>query len=279
MLSNLLATQDTLARLEAEAALADPAVQEGLLARLALREAAGWLAHHGSWVHPLDLALRESGITGSYAAAALGRRLPSVLPATDTQEPPPEDRDVAHALAHAARWRRLALGTWSPPDPPPPETPALPAIARMIAGAGEGGRADRLSATALLHAAWLWRAAGNRTVPIPFWSAPVSQLHRLALSPSEPAALAALAEAAIAARRLLARLRTLPPVPGRGHLPAARAEAIRRPVLTGRMLADRLRISPRAALALIARLQSAGLLREATGRRAWRAFVIQESLR
>jgi hypothetical protein len=104
-------------------------------------------------------------------------------------------------------------------------------------------------------------------------------LHRLALAPSEPGTLAALAEAATAARRLLARLRALPPVPPRGHLPAARAEAIRRPVLTGRMLATRLGVSPRAAITLIGRLQSAGLLREATGRRAWRAFVIPETAR
>ncbi|HST75419.1 MAG TPA: hypothetical protein VLJ20_08610, partial [Acetobacteraceae bacterium] len=44
---------------------------DGLRARLALREAAGGLAHpHGAWVHPTDLALREAGLTGSLTAAA-----------------------------------------------------------------------------------------------------------------------------------------------------------------------------------------------------------------
>ncbi len=35
----------------------------GLLARLALTEAAGWLAHAHAWVHPLDLALRAADLT------------------------------------------------------------------------------------------------------------------------------------------------------------------------------------------------------------------------
>src|SRR5882724_9477590 len=105
-----LSTQDRLARLAAEAALAAGPVLEGLLARVAIREAAGWLAHHGNWVHPVDLALREAGVTGSYTAAELGMRLPSVLPATfgEGQEEAPEDRDVAAALDQARRWRRLA---------------------------------------------------------------------------------------------------------------------------------------------------------------------------
>jgi hypothetical protein len=70
LLAPLAAAQDALARLEASAAAASAAVQEGLRARIALREAAGWLAHHGSWIHPTDLALREAGLGGSYTAAA-----------------------------------------------------------------------------------------------------------------------------------------------------------------------------------------------------------------
>ncbi len=39
-----------------------PAVAEGLRARLALREAAGWLVHqHGSWVHPIDFGCGRLG--------------------------------------------------------------------------------------------------------------------------------------------------------------------------------------------------------------------------
>ena len=49
---------DALARLDARAAAPD-AVRDGLRARMATAEAAGWLAHAHAWVHPLDLSLRE----------------------------------------------------------------------------------------------------------------------------------------------------------------------------------------------------------------------------
>ena len=288
MLSTLIAAQDALARLEAEAALAPPTLREGLGARLAVREAAGWLAHHGSWVHPVDLALREAGVTGSYTAAELGMRLPSVAPATLAEGVAldlPEDRDVAAALGHARSWRRLAaLPGWSPEGMalPEPGDPALLAAARIIAGAAEGARSDRLSAAAALRGAWVWRQRGGTGDPgLPFWSAPVAMLHRLALAPDEVGVLAAIAEAATAARRELVRLRAAAarPLPGRGKLEAARAEALRRPVLTGRMLAAALGISQRGALDLIGRMAAGGLLREATGRRAWRAFIIADGVR
>lgn len=280
MLVSLIAAQDALARLEAEAACAPEPLREGLAARLALREAAGWLAHHGSWVHPVDLALREAGVTGSYTAAGLGMRLPSVLPATTGQggDDPPEDRDVAAALDLQRRWRR----GWAPDPPPPPAAgePALLAAARIIAGTADGTRADRLGAPAVLRAAWLWRRHGGTGQPgLPFWSAPVGMLHRLALAPTEAGVLAAVAEAATMARRMLARLHAVPAAPARGRMPEARAEALRRPVLTGRMLATALGISQRGALDLVGRMAAAGMLREATGRRAWRAFVIDESVR
>jgi hypothetical protein len=60
----------------------------------------------------------------------------------------------------------------------------------------------------------------------------------------------------------------------RSHLPAAAALALRPPVLTAAGLARQLRLSPQAALGLLAQLVAAGVLREATGRAAWRAFVI-----
>ncbi len=279
MLSTLLAAQDALARLEAEAALAAPALRDGLGARLAIREAAGWLAQQGSWVHPVDLALREAGVTGSYTAAGLGMRLPSVLPAAaaEGRHDLPEDRDVAAALGHARRWRRLALARGeAPPGMALPEDgePALPAAARIVAA--------ELSAPAVLRAAWLWRERGGAGEPgLPFWSAPVAMLHRLALAPNEAGVLAAMAEAATAARRELARLRAAAAraADGRGRLAEAASEALRRPVLTGRMLAQALGVSQRGALDLIGRMRQAGLLREATGRRAWRAFVIADGVR
>ena len=62
------------------AATASAAVAEGLRARIAYREAAGWLAHAHTWIHPRDLALRDAGLTGSYAVAALASRLDAELP-------------------------------------------------------------------------------------------------------------------------------------------------------------------------------------------------------
>ncbi len=44
--------------------------------------------------------------------------------------------------------------------------------------------------------------------------------------------------------------------------------------MTARGLADQLGLSPQAALTLIKQLVAAGVLREATGRASWRAFVV-----
>ena len=50
-----------LARLDAAADAASPAVQQGLIARLAYAEAAGWLASQSITAHPVSLALRDRG--------------------------------------------------------------------------------------------------------------------------------------------------------------------------------------------------------------------------
>ena len=73
LLQPLAEAQDAVARLEASAAAASPAVAAGLCARVAYREAAGWLAHTHTWVHARDLALRDAGVTGSYAGRRDGR--------------------------------------------------------------------------------------------------------------------------------------------------------------------------------------------------------------
>ena len=113
---------DALARLDARVATATDAVRDGLLARLALTEAAGFLAHAHAWVHPLDLALREAGLTAPAALAALGagvRALPHTLaqPAgrLGWEDPPFEtlpaaDQGVTDALALARLLRRLPGG-------------------------------------------------------------------------------------------------------------------------------------------------------------------------
>ena len=119
LLGPLCAATDMLARLDARAAAAPAPVRDGLIARMAVAEAAGWLAHAHAWVHPLDLALRDLGLTAPTALAAVGaghRALPQTFagPAEprDWLDPPFEamaegDRAVAEALALARLLRRL----------------------------------------------------------------------------------------------------------------------------------------------------------------------------
>jgi hypothetical protein len=321
LLLPLARAQGALARLEATAAAASAAVQEGLRARLAFREAAGWLAHHGHWIHPIDIALRDAGLTGSYAAARLGQRLPSVLPATTrattaegTAEDVPEDQDIALALTVARLWRRLGeQRTWRPLDSPealatalaplgeggppaalherlqllwpPPDLPPLLIAGTIARDWQDAGRRDRLSLPGIFLAACVWQAQGRdgRGDGLPLWSAPVQRLHRLALRPRRgwlALFLGAVADAAQQAGQELARLqRAEARAAGlartaRSRLPAAAALALRRPIVTARLLAAALGVSHRAALGLAGQLQAAGVIREATGRAAWRAFAV-----
>jgi hypothetical protein len=109
---------DALARLDARAAAAPDAIREGLVARMAYAEAAGWLAHAHVWVHPLDLALRDLALTGSTALAATGgghRVLPHTFAVGRTDwdaqtcdDMAAGDRAVADALALARLLRRSA---------------------------------------------------------------------------------------------------------------------------------------------------------------------------
>ena len=69
LLVPLCDAQDALARLDARAAAAPAPVRDGLNARIALAEAAGWLAFAHAWADPRDLALQDLGLTGSYAIA------------------------------------------------------------------------------------------------------------------------------------------------------------------------------------------------------------------
>ena len=118
LLIPLARAQDAVARLEASVAAAPDDVAAGLRARLALFEAAGFLAHCGPAVHPHDLALRDANLTGSYTLAALTGRLREAAPwstAADAGEAVADDHLVAQALAYARHWRRLAeLATLRP---------------------------------------------------------------------------------------------------------------------------------------------------------------------
>src|SRR5882757_2197252 len=119
LLIPLCEATDALARLDARAAASPDAVRDGLRARMATAEAAGWLAHAHAWVHPLDLSLRAAGLTASTALAAVGRGARS-LPQTfagaadpaDWADPPFDamadgDRAIADALSFSHLLRRL----------------------------------------------------------------------------------------------------------------------------------------------------------------------------
>ena len=67
---------------------------------------------------------------------------------------------------------------------------------------------------------------------------------------------------------------TLPGPNEQPGLLGAAAVALREPLVTGRLLARRLGVSGRAGLDLATRLVEAGVLREMTGRAAWRAFAV-----
>jgi hypothetical protein len=122
LLATLADAADALGRLDARVGASDEAIRAGLLARLVLTEASGWLAHTHSWVHPLDLALRAAGLTAPAAFAVLGagaRALPHTMAQTTGRlgwEDPPldtmpaADQAMADALAFARLLRRLPGG-------------------------------------------------------------------------------------------------------------------------------------------------------------------------
>jgi hypothetical protein len=295
---------------------APPAIAEGLRARLAYREASGWLAHAHMWVHPQDLALRDAGLAGSYAPAAMAGHLASELPATAAQdldlEVPPPDGAVARSLRLAALWRRLAeLRTWAPlADAAALRETLLSLGCRGTAAAeiedwlalvhlreegpvliraGRLGRdwMNRPQAEPLIGmflAACLWREKGfGRSIALPFWSAPEQRHQRLALQVGIPwlaGFLECVAEAARVGISELDRLQRAaekgPSLPrtARSRLPAALETFLRMPIVTARGLATKLDITPQAALGLLRELMSAGIIREATGRSSWRAFVL-----
>jgi hypothetical protein len=157
--------------------------------------------------------------------------------------------------------------------------------------AGKGARdwmnrrthTDPLAMDGMFLAACIWRDGGfGRDIPLPFWSAPVQLHHRLALRVGVEwlaGFLACVAAAARAAREELAGLQRAETAgdavarTARSHLPGALDHVLRAPIVTAHSLADSLSVTPQAALGLLRQLIAAGVVREATGRAAWRAFT------
>ena len=196
--------------------MASAVVAEGLRARLSYLEAAGWLRCAHVWIHPWDLALRDSAITGSYAAAAAGDRLQNALPSTATGdnafEVPPSDILVNDALRLARLWRRLGeLRSWRPLANAGSLREALGSIGCRTLDDAEiadwlgsiraldrgpvlirAGRAARdwlnragvepYNPAGFFVAACLWQEETmHPPIPLPFWSAPELYHHRLTL--------------------------------------------------------------------------------------------------
>jgi hypothetical protein len=217
LLAPLARAQHAVTRLDARIEAAAPIIGEGIRARLALREAAGWLAWARFTIHPRDLALRDAGLTGAYGPAALANRLTAELPATAAQgvifDVAPSDLAVDQGLRLARQWRRLAemrswrpladaaamqellefLGTGQPASEEEiaewladtsfrQQGPAL--IRACLAARAWMNRAavkEPLTLDGIFLAACLWRESGfGRAVSLPFWLAPETQLNRLA---------------------------------------------------------------------------------------------------
>ena len=320
LLLPLSQAQNAVARLEASVATVSPAVAEGIRARTAYSEAAGWLAHVSTWIHPNDLALRDSGLTGSYIAAARIGKLQAHLPSMAAMGTTPElvfsEQYVVVALRFARYWRRLVeFKTWQPLADVaavretvdalewrrgPMQDSDIQAWLVPVLGHDEvpdlisAGRAardwmnthiqsDPLAIDAIFLAACIWREKGfGRSISLPFWSATAYRHHRLTSAVGIPwliGFLECITEAAQTARYELDKLRRVEDRAAilkrsvRSHLPAAIDAVIRVPVITARGLAKRLAITHQASLGLLKQLIEAGIIKEATGRGAWRAFV------
>jgi hypothetical protein len=320
LLGPLAKAQDAVGRLEARAEAAPPDIAEGLRARLAYREAAGWLAYARFSIHPRDLALRDAGLTGSYGPAALAGRLEAQLPATTAQgyefDVAPSDLVIDQALRLARLWRRLAeVRAWTPLA----DAMAMRETLQFLGCGGRfsaadidewltsialreqgpplirAGRAARdwmsraqvtepLTMDGLFLAACLWRQSGfGRAIALPFWLASEQRLNRLAPRFGVEWTVGFLDCVAEAAKGGLAELNRLQSAAEKGQnlgrtarskLPAAFVAILRAPVMTAGGLAKSLDVTPQAALGLLRQLLEAGIIREATGRASWRAFVL-----
>jgi ribosomal protein S25 len=142
---------------------------------------------------------------------------------------------------------------------------------------------DPLAIEATFLAACVWREKGfGRSISLPFWSATAYRHQRLTSAVGIPwivGFLECVTEASQIARYELDKLRRVEERAAtlkrsaRSHLPAAIDAVIREPIITARTLAKRLAITHQAALGLLKQLVQAGIIKEATGRGAWRAYA------
>jgi len=241
---------------------------------------------------PADI---PEGVPEDWAVAHALRyaRLWRRLAATVTRQPLRDPAGLGEALAQlgAADLDADALAAWSQPlRRAGRDRPGLIVVGEVMTGGLPGpgeGRGGHLDLAAGFVAACLWRELGfGAPISLPFWSAPLSRLDALdramdgGAAACLPAYLACVAEAALRARRELARLhaveRRVAALAGtaRSRLREAASYALREPVVTGAGLAKVLGVAPRSAHDLIGRLVDTGVLEESTGRAAWRAYTL-----
>ena len=227
----------------------------------------------------------------------------------------PSDIIVNGALNYARLWRRLAeFRTWKPladadklrenlktlkfAGPEDADIADWLASIRMLERGPDlilAGRAARdwmnlagvktRNPVGIFLAACLWHEKNARApIPLPFWSAPAQRHHRLELQ-FGVAWIAEFLECVTAAAIIgLHELNRLQEAEEKGRmlgrtarsrLPQAVDAVLRAHIVTTASLAKAVDVTPQAALGLLRQLTSAGIVREATGRASWRAFVLQ----
>jgi hypothetical protein len=249
----------------------------------------------------------------AFRAGRLDREIPATTAREGELEASPSDIFIDQALRLARLWRRLAeMRTWRPLTNAAAVQETLQSLGcrgalagqeiadwLAIVGAFTGprlircGRAGRdwmsrstvdpRNPDGVLLAACLWRDRTPRPLPLPFWSAPAPRHYRRDLHVGlewmadflacvEAAANVGLAELA-RLQKAEAKAHTLGRT-ARSHLPTAADAVLRAPIVTARDLAKSLGVTKQAALALLRQLMEAGIIREATGRGSWRAYVL-----
>lgn len=260
----LAAAEDALSRLDAGAEAASPALCEGLVARMAFAEAAGWLASAAdrAWIHPRDLALAEAGLLGDFIAAALGGHAGTALPATTAgasgpgpagallaaeADRLPDGATLAQGLALARALRRLAR----PMHRDPLADPAALLQPLAMEAAPLRLRPERLAA---------WRAAALDPAQPPLLAAAAAAAAWMsvnALENGQPAPAQALLLAAAVVRRR-GRLRAIPlPFWAMNGPGRAAALPLRDPAGWLAVFLDRVALAARQGLAELARLREA----------------------
>ncbi len=198
--------------------MASSDVLEGVIARMAYKEASGWLATNHVWVHEADLALAENHHTMSVSSLLVTGKdlrlsLPNTFSAARDNALIPDDRYIDFALRLARYWRRLAeQKTWLDLSSMTPvqeviedlngrcqvhvddledwlgdarrrsigTPPLLRAAAACRWWLNLPGATDELSIDGVFLGALVWRErAGKRVISLPFWTAPSSEIHAL----------------------------------------------------------------------------------------------------